>query len=71
MLMYPLMKGVIAMTNKAKKEFYLIPAYREWFAECGRYGGKKTSEAKTKACRENIKKAQAVRMAKLGKVVQS
>jgi hypothetical protein len=69
--MYQLMKGVQSMTNSEKGKFYLIPAYREWFAECGRFGGQKRSEAKTKACRENIKKAQAVRWAKMGRAVES
>jgi len=58
------------MKTIEKQSVYTIPAYLDWFRECGRYGGKQRSERKTRACRENLKKALAVRMAKLGKVVE-
>lgn len=42
-----------------------------WYSIIGRAGGKSTSPAKRKASRENAKRATSVRLAKLGKVVES
>lgn len=41
------------------------------FANYGRLGGQSTSEAKRRAGRANVAKARAVRLANMGKAVQS
>jgi hypothetical protein len=42
---------------------------KTYFAHFGKIGGQSTSEAKRRAGKNNLQRARAVRMAKLGKVV--
>lgn len=46
-------------------------AMRQVMSALGKRGGKASTPAKRKSSRENLKKAMAVRMANLGKVVES
>jgi hypothetical protein len=72
---------LMILSNQSSKERYTkmteklnsnqAQLIKAWYGQIGKEGGKSTSEAKRKSSRENAKKAFAVRMANLGKVVQS
>lgn len=56
---------------RGKSDYGQLAIIRAYFSDLGKVGGKASTERKRTASRESLKKARAVRMASLGKAVQS